>query len=91
VNAYYILNAIEKTQSLARILRNIFRLWPAFNLGDGLVAITGAFWERNVLGMESHPFDWDIAGFPLLLLFALSIPYFGTFIGGFFPRLERNY
>lgn len=95
VNAYYIMNSIPKTQNLARVLRKIFRLWPAFNLGDGLVAITGAFWERNVLGMESNPFDWDIAGFPLVLLFVLSIPYFGTFIEHFIcsvvsTRLTNN-
>jgi len=80
VNAYYIMDSIEKTHDIAQILRKVFRMWPAFNLGDGLVALTTSFWERNVLGEQSRPFDWDVAGLPLVLLFCESVAYFSLLL-----------
>lgn len=76
-NVFYILNSIEKTQRIAQILRKVFRMWPAFNLGDGLIALTTSYWESSLVGEQSNPFDWDVAGLPVLLLVGLSLPYFG--------------
>uniref|UniRef100_A0A7S3DQC5 ABC transporter domain-containing protein n=1 Tax=Entomoneis paludosa TaxID=265537 RepID=A0A7S3DQC5_9STRA len=76
VNAYYIMDSIEKTRSIAQTLRPLFRLWPAYNVGDGLIAMSRAFWEREVLFQENSPLDWDVAGKPLGLLYGLAIPYF---------------
>jgi hypothetical protein len=70
------MSSIEKTQSLAEALRPLFRTWPAYNVGDGFILMATAFWERKILGSAKYPFDWDVAGKPLALLYGLSLPYF---------------
>lgn len=72
------MDSIETTQDLAQLLRKLFRMWPAFNLGEGLIQLSSAFWEREALAESSRPFDWQVAGLPLLLLYGLSVPYFAV-------------
>ena len=76
VNAYFIMDSIERTKDLAQTLRPLFRLWPAYSVGDGLIMMASAFWEREILSQDVSPLDWDVAGRPLALLYGLTIPYF---------------
>jgi len=76
VNAYYIMDSIESTEDVAASLRPLFRLWPAYNVGDGFIQMASAYWERRILGNDKSPFDWTVAGKPLALLFILILPYF---------------
>lgn len=46
VNAYFIMSTLETTKAIARALQPIFRMWPAYNVGDGLLQLSSAFWER---------------------------------------------
>ena len=75
VNAYFIMDSLEKTQDIAQGLRPLFRTWPAYNLGEGLIALSRAYWEREILLKDNSPFDWDLAGKNVLLLFCLTLPY----------------
>jgi len=45
-NAYFIMDSIETTKSIAAGLRPLFRTWPAYNVGDGMIEMSNAFWER---------------------------------------------
>ena len=76
VNAYFIMSSIEKTKDLAEILRVAFRSWPAYNVGDGLIMMASAYWEREILGADKRPLDWDVAGKSVALLYGLIVPYF---------------
>lgn len=101
MNAYYIMSSIETTQILAQRLRPLFRLWPAYNVGDGFIQMAQAFWERKILGFDSRPFDWDAAGKPLALLYCLTLPYLTILLfleyshdcgsGGLVGRLLRSF
>lgn len=100
VNAYLIMRSIDTTADLAENLRPLFRCWPAYNVGDGLVALSDSFLRRKVLGESSDPFDWDVCGKSLFLLYILWIPYFLLLLmfeyaddggsGGTFGRLMRS-
>ena len=46
VNAYFIMSTIETTQDLADSLLPLFRMWPAYNVGEGMILLSTAFWER---------------------------------------------
>jgi hypothetical protein len=37
---------IETTQDAAESLRPLFRLWPAYNIGEGFIELASAFLER---------------------------------------------
>jgi ATP-binding cassette subfamily A (ABC1) protein 3 len=76
VNAQFILSTIESTKQVAIELRPFFRLFPAFNVGDGLIKLGTSFYAKEILGLDSSPFDWDVAGAPICFLFVLSVPYF---------------
>lgn len=76
VNTYFILSSLESTKEIAEILRPIFRLWPPYNVGQGFIELSSAYWEREVLGSEKYPLDWDVAGKSLAIIYGLAIPYF---------------
>lgn len=75
VNAYFIMSSIESTKHIATALRPLFRIWPAYDLGDGLIQMASAYWQRHILGEDVSPFDWSVAGKPLALLYSLTLPY----------------
>lgn len=76
VNAYFIMSTIESTKNLAETLRPMFRWWPAYNIGEGFIELSTAYWQREILGSERMPLDWDVAGKPIALNYALAFPYF---------------
>jgi len=76
VNAYFILSSLENTQHIAKALQPLFRIWPPYLVGDGFLRLSASFWEREVLGSDANPFDWDICGYTIMLLYMLSVPYF---------------
>jgi ABC-type multidrug transport system ATPase subunit len=76
VNAYFIMSSIESTQKLAEALRPMFRWWPAYNIGEGFIQLSTAYFEREILGSDRSPLDWDVAGKPLALNYSLAFPYF---------------
>jgi hypothetical protein len=40
------MSTLEDTQAAAESLHPLFRLWPAFNVGEGFIQLASAFWER---------------------------------------------
>ena len=76
VNAYLIMESIETTRKLAKILQPLFRTWPAYNLGQAFINLAANFWERQITSNTTSPFSWDACGEQLLLLYILSVPYF---------------
>ena len=45
-NAYFIMNSIDTTKKIAAALHPIFRLWPPFNVGEGLINLSSSFLKR---------------------------------------------
>eukprot|EP00980_Cylindrotheca_fusiformis_P001022 scaffold276_cov132-Cylindrotheca_fusiformis.AAC.17 len=100
VSAYFIMSTLEDTKAAAESLRPLFRLWPAFNVGEGFIELASAFWEREVLFSEKRPFDWNVAGSSIALLYGLAPVYFLILLfleysddggsGGFAGRVLRH-
>lgn len=100
VNAYFILSSIDSTKDLAEGLLPFFRWWPPYNVGEGFIRLARAYWEREVLGSENYPLDWDVAGMSLAIIYSLAIPYFLLLLlleysddggaGGFIGRVLRT-
>jgi ABC-type multidrug transport system ATPase subunit len=76
LTTYGILLTTESTAYAATALKPFFQLFPAFNVGDGLLNLCLSFYERQISGKDSLPFNWNVAGGPIFLLFILSLPYF---------------
>ena len=54
VLTYYVLTSFPEFDSLSRNLRYLFRLWPAYNIGDALITMAKHFFERFVCEMLSE-------------------------------------
>jgi len=76
LNIYYSLNFNDKTQHIASALLHLFRLFPPFNFGYGLLQLSSSFWSREIMGSNTNIFSWDLCGASLALLYGLSIIYF---------------
>jgi ABC-type multidrug transport system ATPase subunit len=72
---YGILLTMGSTTHIAVALKPLFRFFPAFNVGDGLLNLCLSFFERQIFSTDSLPLDWSVAGGPTFFLFILSIPY----------------
>ena len=81
----FVLSSINSTQSLAVDLRYIFRLFPAFCLGDGLMqlALCDNGRECPSIGREGYDFDqtvsplsWNIVGGNLVFMGVEAVVYF---------------
>ena len=70
------MTALEETRDLAASLLPLFRLWPAFNIGEGFIELSSAYWEREVLFSDKQPFDWEVTGRSIALLYGLAPAYF---------------
>jgi ABC-type multidrug transport system ATPase subunit len=70
-----------KFKVIAEPLQPIFRCWPPFLVGEGLALMTKAFWTQRFLGSDVSPLDWEFAGRPIFLLYALAIVYFAILLG----------
>lgn len=62
VNTFFILRRIESTKNAAEFLVHWFRLFPAFNVGEALVNLSSSFYWREIVGINTFPFDDDVCG-----------------------------
>lgn len=51
VISYVTMDSLEKTQHIAAALQPWFRLFPAYNVGEGLMSMSYAFWYRYVFNV----------------------------------------
>lgn len=80
VNFYSILSGIDSTQQVAGALQYVFRLWPAYNLGEGLMKLSSAYSIEGMLGTNVNLFGWNNAGTAIALLYGLAVPYMGLLL-----------
>lgn len=45
-SAYFIMSTLDTTKDLAESLLPLFRMWPAYIVGEGFIQLATAFWER---------------------------------------------
>ncbi len=70
------MSQISTTADVAQSLRPLFRMWPGFLLGEALIMLASAFWEKEILFQDYRPFDWNVCGKSIALLYILAPLYF---------------
>jgi ABC-type multidrug transport system ATPase subunit len=76
VLAYYIMISIPKTQDAAAVLVHIFRFFPPYNIGEGLINLSANFYLRQVLGRNISVFSWEVTGRNLVFMLVEAVGYF---------------
>jgi len=79
--ASFILQIIQSTRDIAGTLNMIFRIFPAFCLGNGLLSVSlreilSAFDDELERGEVRAPMDWECAGANITFMCVESVIYF---------------
>eukprot|EP00752_Nemacystus_decipiens_P003898 g3578.t3 len=97
VVAYAVLSSLEKTVKFAARAQHVFRLFPPYLLGDGLIRVSSEFFMREVLGMEREwgVLAWDVAGRGICYMLLEAAAYLSMVSSEFFMRevlgMEREW
>ena len=62
VLAYYIMQSIPQTEAYASTVAQVFRIFPCYNVGEGLIAIVTVNYENQLLNTHLNPFAFEYAG-----------------------------
>jgi ABC-type multidrug transport system ATPase subunit len=73
----YFLTFIESTAEVGKALKWIFRIVPAFCLGDGILNLASINLIKVFTGKVQSPFDMEVIGYDLVYL-AVEIPLFAA-------------
>lgn len=92
VLAYYILIAVPSTEAIGHQLVHFFRFFPPYNVGEGLINLSAAFYYNTVQNRNVGYFDWNITGRNIVFMLAEAVGYFGAvLLTEFTPLLQLGY
>ena len=80
VLAYYIMVSIPSTAATAAALVHVFRIFPPYNIGEGLINISVNYFNIFVLDSKTSYFAWTVTGRNLTFLAAQSVVYFSIIL-----------
>lgn len=73
----FILDAIHSTREVNTILKsNVYRLFPPYNLGEGLIHLTKLEYSNILSGKDTSPFSWHVIGRSLVFLSVEAVCFF---------------
>lgn len=75
VLAYYVMVSVPETAAAAELLVHIFRIFPAYNIGEGFINLSTSYYENTILGGNSGPFDWLVCGRCMVFMFAEAVGF----------------
>ena len=76
VLAYFVMNSVPLTMYAASILVHFFRFFPTYNIGEGLINVTAAYYENTILGEKVSYFNFNVAGQNIIFMTAEALGYF---------------
>lgn len=75
--AHFIMSQIPKTANAASVLQKIFRLFPQYCLGEGMINLAAQdLVETLNFGDKKGAFDWDITGLPITYMLIEGLAMF---------------
>eukprot|EP01041_Mallomonas_annulata_P006632 gene6631-13438_t len=77
VLAYFIMSNVPETQDTAKSIVHFFRLFPPYNVGEGLINVSAAYFGAFLTGKEVSYFKWEAAGRNIIFMMAEAVGFFG--------------
>jgi ABC-type multidrug transport system ATPase subunit len=75
VLAYFVMNTVPETQVAASRIVHVFRFFPPYNIGEGLIAIATAYLENTLLDAKVGYFNFKVAGRNILFMVLQALGY----------------
>jgi hypothetical protein len=76
VMAYYIMISIPSTKSLGETLVHLFRFFPPYNIGEGLINISAAYFSNELLDEHVSYLSWRVSGRNIIHMVVETAVYF---------------
>ena len=80
VLAYYVLVNIPKTKSLGQSLVHLFRFFPPYLVGEGLINISTTYYLNVLDGQNINYFAWKVTGRNLTFMTLEAVGYFSIIL-----------
>ena len=80
VLAYYVLINIPKTKSLGQSLVHLFRFFPPYLVGEGLINISTTYYLNVLDGQNINYFAWKVTGRNLTFMTLEAVGYFSIIL-----------
>jgi ATP-binding cassette, subfamily A (ABC1), member 3 len=80
VMAYYIMISIPATEVTGRRIVHFFRIFPPYNIGEGLINISAAYFQNNILDGNVSYLAWEVTGRNIAYMAAESVVYFSIIL-----------
>lgn len=74
--AYFIMSNIPSTAAAAKSAVHVFRFFPPYNVGEGLIAVTIASYQNSLLGMDVNVLDWEVTGRNITFMAVEAVGFF---------------
>ncbi len=87
--AYYILISVPDTKLIGTRIVHFFRFFPPYNIGEGLINLSSAYYRTKVLGETTNYLAWEITGRNIVFMFIEAVGYFGIILLTEFSLLRR--
>lgn len=89
VLAYYIMINVPDTREIGETLVHVFRFFPPYNIGEGLINLSAAFYSNEILDQGISYFRWEVIGRNLVFMVAEAVGYFLAVLLTEFPPLKQ--
>jgi ABC-type lipoprotein export system ATPase subunit len=76
VLAYYILINVPTTKAAGELLVHFFRFFPTYNVGEGLINLSAAYYYNAILGRNQQYFDFEVTGRSIIFMAMEAVGYF---------------
>jgi len=77
VIASFMLDQISSTKAANLSLKNLYRVFPTYALGEGLIQLSTRDFQALIHGQpKPSPFAWEVAGRNMLYMLCESVAYF---------------
>ena len=75
VLAYYIMITIPETEAAGETAANFFRFFPPYNMGEGLVNLSAAYYQNYLSTNKISYLSWEVAGRNICFMGVEAIGY----------------
>jgi len=93
VLAYYVLVSIPTTAEVGNHIVNFFRLFPAYNVGEGLVNLSVNYYQNYILGRNVSALSWYVTGRNVAIMASQAVVFLAIVLvteSGPLRRLSRK-
>ena len=69
---------MPSTKDAGEALVHLFRFFPPYNVGEGLINLSTSYYEQEILEADASCFDWEVTGRNLFFMLLQAVGFFAA-------------